>query len=459
MSALCGEGPVDRRHRHPAVLAGHDVAHRCSGRLGRQLHGVGPQPEAQRLHAEDLGHGDVGQVDVGPAVAHEPHRLVLPGRLEHHPLHAAGIDHRGDDVLADGAGGVVDADRPALPALGEDPAGAGGQVAGDLLGPVAHEGWSAAFLAPTSESTVNRLAAEADQVVLLVGPDRAPRLATPRRRGSRRRRPSPGTRRPAAAPRPPPAACRRRSRECRARQRGQLGLDARVEVGRAPSELPDVDVLTAGLEDARQLAGREALVEHMGDADRPGLRRALGKLQRERRSHKSYGRELSTLVQTGERSLMDLGHLVEALRANPGLRNKAPIALVREVFGAGDWLAGPGDDGARRRRLPRGGRRGHPAGVRGRRPLRRRHGRGAGQRQRPGGHGRRPPGHRGHRRGRRRRGPPGAPGHALRVRALRRAHRRRPPHPPRRPAGAVGLRAGAGVARPVGPQRGGRVRA
>ena len=43
---------------------------------------------------------------------------------------------------------------------------------------------------------------------------------------------------------------------------------------------------------------------------------------------------------------MDLGHLVEALRANPGLRNKAPIALVREVFGAGDWLAGPGDDGA-----------------------------------------------------------------------------------------------------------------
>ena len=43
---------------------------------------------------------------------------------------------------------------------------------------------------------------------------------------------------------------------------------------------------------------------------------------------------------------MDLGHLVEALRDNPGLRNKEPIALVREVFGAGDWLAGPGDDGA-----------------------------------------------------------------------------------------------------------------
>jgi hypothetical protein len=38
--------------------------------------------------------------------------------------------------------------------------------------------------------------------------------------------------------------------------------------------------------------------------------------------------------------------VVTAVRAHPGLRNKAPIAMVAEVFGAGDWLAGPGDDGA-----------------------------------------------------------------------------------------------------------------
>ncbi|MGH8975767.1 MAG: AIR synthase related protein [Acidimicrobiia bacterium] len=38
--------------------------------------------------------------------------------------------------------------------------------------------------------------------------------------------------------------------------------------------------------------------------------------------------------------------VVGAVRAHPGLRNKAPIGLVAEVFGAGDWLAGPGDDGA-----------------------------------------------------------------------------------------------------------------
>ncbi|HEX2117923.1 MAG TPA: AIR synthase related protein [Acidimicrobiales bacterium] len=41
-----------------------------------------------------------------------------------------------------------------------------------------------------------------------------------------------------------------------------------------------------------------------------------------------------------------LPELVAALRASRGLREKAPIALVREVFGAGDWLGGPGDDGA-----------------------------------------------------------------------------------------------------------------
>ena len=42
----------------------------------------------------------------------------------------------------------------------------------------------------------------------------------------------------------------------------------------------------------------------------------------------------------------DVGALIEAVRAHPGVRAKAEIGLVREVFGEGDWLAGPGDDGA-----------------------------------------------------------------------------------------------------------------
>lgn len=38
--------------------------------------------------------------------------------------------------------------------------------------------------------------------------------------------------------------------------------------------------------------------------------------------------------------------IAAAVRAHRGLQAKGPIALVAEVFGASDWEAGPGDDGA-----------------------------------------------------------------------------------------------------------------
>src|SRR5215470_3623232 len=38
--------------------------------------------------------------------------------------------------------------------------------------------------------------------------------------------------------------------------------------------------------------------------------------------------------------------LVDTIRAHPGVTAKAEIGLVAEVFGAADWLEGPGDDGA-----------------------------------------------------------------------------------------------------------------
>ena len=41
-----------------------------------------------------------------------------------------------------------------------------------------------------------------------------------------------------------------------------------------------------------------------------------------------------------------LTDVVRAVRSHPGLRAKAAISLVAEVFGAGDWREGPGDDGA-----------------------------------------------------------------------------------------------------------------
>lgn len=44
--------------------------------------------------------------------------------------------------------------------------------------------------------------------------------------------------------------------------------------------------------------------------------------------------------------MTDLEVLAQGLRDLPGVRAKAHIGLVAEVFGAGDWYAGPGDDGA-----------------------------------------------------------------------------------------------------------------
>ena len=41
-----------------------------------------------------------------------------------------------------------------------------------------------------------------------------------------------------------------------------------------------------------------------------------------------------------------LEEIVRAVRSSPGLRNKAPIALVADVLGPSDWQGGPGDDGA-----------------------------------------------------------------------------------------------------------------
>ena len=41
-----------------------------------------------------------------------------------------------------------------------------------------------------------------------------------------------------------------------------------------------------------------------------------------------------------------LRRVVEAYRNHPGVAQKAPIAWVSRVFGATDWLTGPGDDGA-----------------------------------------------------------------------------------------------------------------
>jgi selenophosphate synthetase-related protein len=44
--------------------------------------------------------------------------------------------------------------------------------------------------------------------------------------------------------------------------------------------------------------------------------------------------------------LDELDKHVALVRSHPGLRSKASIGMVRDVFGTGDWLTGPGDDAA-----------------------------------------------------------------------------------------------------------------
>ena len=44
--------------------------------------------------------------------------------------------------------------------------------------------------------------------------------------------------------------------------------------------------------------------------------------------------------------MSELEALAQGLRDLPGVRAKAHIGLVAEIFGGGDWYAGPGDDGA-----------------------------------------------------------------------------------------------------------------
>ncbi|HTK65348.1 MAG TPA: AIR synthase related protein [Pseudonocardia sp.] len=50
--------------------------------------------------------------------------------------------------------------------------------------------------------------------------------------------------------------------------------------------------------------------------------------------------------QCEDRAARLLAELVEVVRTHPGMLGKSTIGLVSEVFGASDWLAGPGDDGA-----------------------------------------------------------------------------------------------------------------
>ena len=98
-------------------------------------HGVGAEPDADRLEGDHVGGRDVAEVHVAAEVLHEPGLLLLLRRLEEE-LRRVHLRHQ----LLDEAGlhlavRVVDADRPALPRLADDTPAAGGQVRLGLLDP------------------------------------------------------------------------------------------------------------------------------------------------------------------------------------------------------------------------------------------------------------------------------------------------------------------------------------
>ncbi len=57
-------------------------------------------------------------------------------------------------------------------------------------------------------------------------------------------------------------------------------------------------------------------------------------------------REVAAISTPRNLAGLDLAGLAQHLRDLPGVRGKAAIGLVTEVFGRSDWQTGPGDDGA-----------------------------------------------------------------------------------------------------------------
>ena len=132
--------------------------------------------------------------------------------------------------------------------------------------------------APTSASTTKRSAAAAIRSRFSAARHAAPPRRTPRRRGSRRPRPSRGTRPPCPGPRRSRAACRRgrRSTPCSAEQ-GELRRAAPGRGRRCPSRTSRRRRTAPQTpSSAVDVAGRQPLVEHVGDPGRRGLRGALG---------------------------------------------------------------------------------------------------------------------------------------------------------------------------------------
>ena len=136
---------------------------------------------------------------------------------------------------------------------------------------------------------------------------------------------------------------------CR-RSSAELGLQARIQVRAPPPELPQVEERAVGREQRLDLLDRRAAVDRRRDAGGAGLGRAGLEIEERGTRHFSYRKRSPTIVQpwrtTRSRTVRGSTPWSRPCAPAPGWRSKQHIGVVGDVFGAPDWLRGPGDDGA-----------------------------------------------------------------------------------------------------------------
>ena len=317
------------------------------GGLAKNCHGgIGAQPEPQRFNPERVTWGDIGQVDVAAEMPDEPRLLILSGSLEDDLMWFDDGKESVDHVGADPAIRVKDAHGAALTSFGQHPGSTGVNVGLSQVGPLVRCEHGLRIFRPHFGDDDRMAAGLGDQGGLVGGLKPTEPVGY-----FDARKPDIGH--------PSEALCgstlKRRNLKQRATWAGEdgvlyeqieFGCQLNIEIRAAPTHLPDVDRRGIGSQKRRCFIDRKAAVDHQGQASEPRLRWTHRKVEETRLRHTSYGKRSSTIVQRMRTYAGTLPDLVQRLRTSSGWTSKSEISLVRDVFGPGDWRAGPGDDGA-----------------------------------------------------------------------------------------------------------------
>ena len=317
------------------------------GGLAKNCHsGVGAQPEPQGLNPERVTRGDIGQVDIAAEMSDEPRLLILSGSLEHDLMRLndgkEGIDHIG----ADTAIGMEDANGAALTPFRQYPRGTRVNIGLSQVCPLVRCEHGLRVFRPHLGDDDSMAAGLGDKCGLVgrIEPTEPVGYFDARKADICH---------PGQALGGPTLQCRD-LKQCAARaghdgvlhEQIEFGGQLYVEIRAAPPHLPNIYRRGTGRQKRCFFIDGNAAVDHQGQASESRLRLTRRKVEETRLRHTSYGKRSSTIVQCMHTYAGTLPDLVQRLRASSGWMSKSEISLVREVFGPGDWRAGPGDDGA-----------------------------------------------------------------------------------------------------------------